>query len=155
MEKIKVKRLKSAWISAFTLIEMLIVLTIVSFFGLVSIFDYRRILQSFSETIIVSQIESSIKQAQRLAITKQKSYIFGIKDNIVYYSDKSSDIALWSLKLPTYIQCNFTDYSVCFLQNGGISKINSFELNLESTKKVIKYQFQLGSGQYKKEIKQN
>ena len=125
---------------------------IISLVSLISIKNYQVIQRTLVETLFVQQVESKIKATQRLAIAYEQDYFFGFESNYFYVRSARTNQNEWQVMMPAHFKISREDFVIKYLANGNLSKIEKFDLILETKLEKVSYQFLLGSGQYKKTI---
>lgn len=126
---------------------------IISLVSLISIKNYQIIQRTIAETLFIQQVEAKIKATQRLAIAYEQDYIFGFESNYLYVrSANDMNRNDWQVPIPEHIKVSLEAFVIKYLANGNLSKIEKFDLILETKLEKVSYQFLLGSGQYKKTI---
>ncbi|MDR1568090.1 MAG: prepilin-type N-terminal cleavage/methylation domain-containing protein [Streptococcaceae bacterium] len=146
------KQLKYRPVKAFTLIESLLVLLVISVLSLITISNYQKEQAKFGELLFIEALEMNIRDAQRFSALNETPYLLGIEDNQFYMKSEADNKLLWRYSLPENIQC--ARFNIRFKENGNISSIErAFTVRLAHLEKQISYQFLIGSGQYKKEEK--
>lgn len=127
---------------AFTLIEMLIHLMIVSFLLLLTIkIPHREIASQIEHRLFVDQLVAQLNYTQQKALLHNKRYtvIFDQERQEVRFNDRT-------LKLPDTMHFNQT-FIFDYLANGRVSQFRTVTLYLDQAI-YVKVVFQLGSGKF-------
>ena len=129
-------------ISAFTLLESLIVLGITSFLIMAFSSNLLRTVHIVKGELFVLQFEQIYKNTQNVALLKNQTQILKVQNGEIDEEHK--------IQIPQETQ--FDNFSVKFDGKSGNTKIQKFSIYLPYEKKKITYQIQLGSGKYRKTV---
>lgn len=139
----------------FTLIESLIALLVIAAFLILPALSLQGWQQNMNEDLFIKNFEKNLSATQQAAITKKRVTMVLYDKNIRQYSftfTRYADIKEVTLKIPERITCQ-TPKEISFTPgSGNYSKLEVITFTLSRRNKVIKYQFQLGSGKYVKTI---
>lgn len=137
----------------FTLLESLVVLVIVSIFLLVPTLSIGSLQKQTEEALFFARFERYIAATQQAAIARQtqtRMLYYDTYFRFVGYAYNSGQI---DLAIPESIQCKERPKSVVFSAiSGNYSDLRLVHFVLPEKQMEIKYQFQMGSGKYTKEI---
>lgn len=127
-------------IKAFSLMESLCVLVVISFLILSLSGSVRNIFIKVEEQLFFLSFEQFYRQTQRLSISRQTETMLIISENRVTNGEDS-------LIIPISIRSE-KDYHIKISKGGGNSSLSKIIFNTQT--KIISYQLYIGSGRYKK-----
>lgn len=142
MQNIRTKLLRSR-LKAFTLLESLLVLSLVSFLTLSLSGSVQNIFQQTEETIFFMTFERLYKDSQQLALATRQPLALEIGQTSLSNGYQTVSVPE-SIGVEDPIRLEFED-------NGGNSSLAT--IRFETGEKEIRYQLYLGSGRYKKTIR--
>lgn len=128
---------------AFTLLESLLVLFIVSFLALALSGSVQSAFRSVQETVFFWEFEELYKDSQRLAVNSQQEIHLQLTDSQLSNGHQS-------VQVPASIDV-LTEQAIVFDKKGGNSSLA--KLSFEAGGKTVSYQLYIGSGRYKKSEK--
>ncbi|HHS2626148.1 TPA: competence type IV pilus minor pilin ComGD [Streptococcus agalactiae] len=131
---------KDKKVKAFTLLESLIVLSVVAFMTLVFSTSFNNIFRQVEETIFFISFEHLYRDTQKLSAFGQKKQTLTISHN---YLENTYE----SLYLPKTVKVVKSD-TLAFDANGGNSSLA--KIQFECYRKTVTYQLYIGSGNYRK-----
>jgi len=130
-------------IRAFTLIESLLTLFVVSGVLLLFSSNFTKIIHIAKGELFVLQFEQIYKDTQYDAGLENQSKILSVNDGQIFYKNKN-------ISIPDEVK--FDDFSIKFDSKAGNSSLQKIKIYLPYEEKTITYQLELGSGKYKKKI---
>lgn len=130
-------------IRAFTLLESLLVLLIVSFITLFFSAELTQTVHLFKAELFVLQFENLYKISQENAALQSSPENLGSKNGKLIYENKEIDI-------PKEVE--MVEFLIKFDEKGENSSLQKIKVYLPYEKKTILYQMEMGSGKYKKKI---
>lgn len=130
-------------IRAFTLLESLLVLLIVSFITLFFSAELTQTVHLFKGELFVLQFENLYKISQENAALQSSSKNLESKNGKLIYENKEIDI-------PKEVE--MAEFLIKFDEKGENSSLQKIKVYLPYEKKTILYQMEMGSGKYKKKI---
>lgn len=130
-------------IRAFTLLESLLVLLIVSFITLFFSAELTQTVHLFKGELFVLQFENLYKMSQENAALQSSSENLESKNGKLIYENKEIDI-------PKEVE--MAEFLIKFDEKGENSSLQKIKVYLPYEKKTILYQMEMGSGKYKKRI---
>lgn len=142
--KIRVKVRKFQRISAFTLLETLLVLAITCSIILLFEAKFQQTIHVVRGELFVLEFENKLKQQQSQAITKAEARKITAINNVIQINGEG-------LLVPE--ETIFSDFDITFKANGNIQSIKRAKIVIRLPyhgDQTISYQLQLGSGLYKK-----
>ncbi|MER0124007.1 competence type IV pilus minor pilin ComGD [Streptococcus sp. ZJ93] len=125
---------------AFTLLESLLTLFIVSFLALALSGSVHSVFRQVEERVFFLEFEQLYKTSQKLAVSSQQTVSLDVTSQRITNGYQSVD-------LPESVQVE-TEQTVVFDKDGGNSSLA--KLQFLSGQKTVRYQLYLGSGRYKK-----
>ena len=128
---------------AFTLLESLLVLIIVSFITLLFSSELTQTVHLFKGELFILQFENFYKVSQDDAALLGKSESLTSKNGELIYEGQK-------INVPKEIE--MTDFSIQFDEKGENSSLEKIKIYLPYEKKIILYQVEMGSGKFKKKI---
>lgn len=123
---------------AFTLLESLLVLLIISFITTLFSLEIIQTVHLFKGELFVLQFENFYKRSQEEAALLQKSESLVAKNQELICEDRS-------ITIPKEVAVKFDD-------KGENSSLQKLTISLPYEKKFITYQLEIGSGKFKKKI---
>jgi competence protein ComGD len=130
-------------IKAFTLLESLLVLLIISFIAISFSLELRQTVHLFKGELFILQFEDFYKRSQEDAALLQKSENLVAKNQVLSCEDKK-------ITIPKEVEV--TDFLVKFDVKGENSSLQKLTIYLPYEKKFINYQLEIGSGKFKKKV---
>ena len=127
-------------VSAFTLLESLVVLLITSFTVIALSASVSQVFKSIEEELFYLSFEQLYRDTQKLSCVKQEKMTLHISEAII--SNGVSEI-----NIPDLVQVP-KDYTIHFNQSGGNSSLS--KVIFKTLDKEVSYQLYIGSGNYKK-----
>lgn len=128
---------------AFTLLESLLVLLIISFITTLFSSEIIQTVHLFKGELFVLQFENFYKRSQEEAALLQKSESLVAKNQELICEDRS-------ITIPKEVAVK--DFTVKFDDKGENSSLQKLTISLPYEKKLITYQLEIGSGKFKKKI---
>ncbi|WP_209123046.1 competence type IV pilus minor pilin ComGD [Alkalihalobacillus sp. BA299] len=133
----------------YTLIELLIVLTIISIVGSVTLIFLHSSYSSYERNQLVSQLENDLYYTQQLAISNGTPSVFYINTSKSIYGVKQNNQLIY--EQPFNLNVTFERGSlgiddIKFLSNGNISKSGTLFMYVENQRYAIV--FLLGKGRF-------
>lgn len=128
---------------AFTLLESLLVLFIVSFLALALSGSVQSAFRSVQETVFFWEFEELYKDSQRLAVNSQQEIHLQLTDSQLSNGHQS-------VQVPASIDV-LIEQAIVFDKKGGNSSLA--KLSFGAGGKMVSYQLYIGSGRYKKSEK--
>ncbi len=141
MQNIVNKR-KKYWVRAFTLVESLVTLAVITFLVMVTSGAITRVYQTVEESLFFASFESLYRHGQKLSNSLQSPQRVTVSRGLVSGPDSR-------IVLPATISAK-ADYEITFDQSGGNSSLQKIQFICRD--KTISYQLYIGSGRYKKSI---
>lgn len=127
---------------AFTLLESLLTLFIISFIAISLTSSINNIFHRVEETLFFLRFEYLYRDSQRLASVSQKAVVLELtKDGI--------NNGIVEIELPKGI--SLEEKKIIFSKNGGNSSLS--KIIFFTSDKQIQYQLYIGSGKYKKTVR--
>ncbi|MBF0786735.1 type II secretion system protein [Streptococcus sp. 19428wC2_LYSM12] len=139
MRKIQINLVQSTH-RAYTLLESLLTLFIVSFLTILLSSSVRNVLTGVEEQLFFLKFETMYKTSQQLAISSHRSVV-------LEFTGSTISNGYDRLRLPATVQVNQRQ-QIVLDHNGGNSSLAKIEFLTHQKK--ISYQLYLGSGNYKK-----
>ncbi|MBY5034268.1 type II secretion system GspH family protein [Streptococcus gallolyticus] len=130
-------------VQAFTLLESLITLTVISFLAVVLSGSVNSVFRQIEENIFFLEFEQVYKNSQMLSASSQQNI------QLTIGAEEISN-GYQSVNVPRTVK-PIRQIILDFDKNGGNSSLAKIEFQTE--KKVVSYQLYLGSGRYKKSKK--
>ncbi|MGF7407117.1 competence type IV pilus minor pilin ComGD [Lactococcus lactis] len=128
---------------AFTLLESLLVLLIISFITTLFSLEIIQTVHLFKGELFVLQFDNFYKRSQEDAALLQKSESLVAKNKELICEDRS-------ITIPKEVELK--DFIVKFDDKGENSSLQKLTISLPYEKKLITYQLEIGSGKFKKKI---
>ncbi|AYG01964.1 type II secretion system protein [Lactococcus allomyrinae] len=142
MRKIREKHVN--WqIRAFTLVECLLVLTVISFLTLIFSSVLTKTVHLVREELFVLQFENLYKNTQEDAALLSTREDFGVSHSFLTYENHR-------LKIPDDVI--ISDFSIQFDEQGENSSLKKIKILLPDEQKIVSYQLEMGSGKFKKTV---
>ncbi|MCA2390415.1 MULTISPECIES: competence type IV pilus minor pilin ComGD [Lactococcus] len=142
MNKIKMKN-EILMTKAFTLLESLLVLLIISFITTLFSLEIIQTVRLFKGELFVLQFEDFYKRSQEDAALLQKSESLVVKNHELNCEDRR-------ITIPKEVEVK--EFTVKFDDKGENSSLQKLTISLPYEKKLITYQLEIGSGKFKKKI---
>ncbi|HFH9837910.1 TPA: competence type IV pilus minor pilin ComGD [Streptococcus suis] len=139
MRNIQTRLVKST-LEAFTLMESLLTLFVVSLLSFSLAGSVQSAFQSVQETIFFWEFEYMYKESQQLAVSNQEILTLEL-------TDQEISNGYQKLKLPANIELA-KEQAIIFDKSGGNSSLAKVQFVTDNKK--ITYQLYIGSGRYKK-----
>lgn len=142
MRKIREKHVN--WqIRAFTLVESLLVLTVISFLTLIFSSVLTKTVHLVRGELFVLQFENLYKNTQEDAALLSTREDFGVSQSFLTYENHR-------LKIPDEVR--ISDFSIQFDEQGENSSLKKIKILLPDEQKTVSYQLEMGSGKFKKTV---
>lgn len=125
---------------AFTLLESLLTLFIVSFLAISLSGSVQSAFRSVRETVFFWEFEELYKASQRLAVIGQQDVHLQLRENQLSNSFQSVEV-------PDGIEV-VTEQDIVFKPTSGYAGL--LKMSFRTGEKVVSYQIQMGSGRYTK-----
>ncbi|MCK4030496.1 competence type IV pilus minor pilin ComGD [Streptococcus iners] len=125
---------------AFTLLESLLTLFVVSFLAVSLSGTVQTAFQSVQEEIFLWEFEAIYKDSQKLAASSHQSISLTIGEQEVTNGHQAVEV-------PRNVKV-LEEKTIQFEENGGNSSLSNIRFRL--SQKIVKYQLYIGSGRYKK-----
>ncbi|HEP1802088.1 TPA: type II secretion system protein [Streptococcus suis] len=125
---------------AFTLLESLLTLFVVSFLAVSLSGTVQMVFQSVQEEIFLWEFEAIYKDSQKLAASSHQSVSLTIGEQEVTNGHQA-------IQVPRKVEV-LEEKSIKFEENGGNSSLTKIRFRL--SRKTVTYQLYIGSGRYKK-----
>lgn len=142
-EKIRRNHVRSR-ISAFTLLETLLTLSVTCFLILIVSITFQKTVHIARGELFVLEFEMILKDQQAQAITNAESKSL---------SAINGTVKLNGVKLQVPKETQFSDFDITFKSNGNIQSLKEAKIVITlpyENETKISYQLQIGSGQYQK-----
>lgn len=133
-------KLQQLRLRAFSLIESLVTLTLISFLLLSLSGSVQDVFRKSQETIFFLTFEQLYRDSQKLAISSRQSLTLEIQEERISNGHQS-------ISLPDSVQIE-KPLSLRFQENGGNSSLAKVQFQTQDG--LVTYQLYLGSGRYKK-----
>lgn len=133
-------KLQQLHLRAFSLLESLVTLTLVSFLLLSLSGSVQDVFRKSQETIFFLTFEQLYRDSQKLAISSRQSLTLEIQEERISNGHQS-------INLPDSVQIE-KPLSLRFQENGGNSSLAKVQFQTQDG--LVTYQLYLGSGRYKK-----
>lgn len=133
-------KLQQLRLRAFSLIESLVTLTLLSFLLLSLSGSVQGVFRKSQETIFFLTFEQLYRDSQKLAISARQSLTLEIQEERISNGHQS-------ISLPDSVQIE-KPLSLRFQENGGNSSLAKVQFQTQDG--LVTYQLYLGSGRYKK-----
>lgn len=133
-------KLRKSGLKAFSLLESLVTLTLVSFLTLALAGPVRDVFEKSQETIFFLTFQQVYVDSQKLAIAGRQAVDLDIQENQI-----SNGYQV--LKVPESMEV-VQPISLHFQENGGNSSLA--KVQFQTSRGLVTYQLYLGSGRYKK-----
>lgn len=133
-------KLTNRSLSAFTLLESLLTLSVISFITLMINGSVTHIFKDMESKLFLMTFEQVYRETQRLSASQQIPQVLQIKH------DKISN-SLGCYAIPESIKPS-KELTITFNEAGGNSSLES--LSFQTPTETVTYQLHLGSGQYQK-----
>ncbi|WP_240424386.1 competence type IV pilus minor pilin ComGD [Lactococcus allomyrinae] len=130
-------------IRAFTLVECLLVLTVISFLTLIFSSVLTKTVHLVREELFVLQFENLYKNTQEDAALLSTREDFGVSHSFLTYENHR-------LKIPDDVI--ISDFSIQFDEQGENSSLKKIKILLPDEQKIVSYQLEMGSGKFKKTV---
>ncbi|WP_105117570.1 competence type IV pilus minor pilin ComGD [Streptococcus suis] len=125
---------------AFTLLESLLTLFVVSFLAVSLSGTVQTAFRSVQEEIFLWEFEAIYKDSQKLAASSHQSISLTIGEQEVTNGHQAVEV-------PRNVKV-LEEKTIQFEENGGNSSLSNIRFRL--SQKIVKYQLYIGSGRYKK-----
>ncbi|HEL9634054.1 TPA: type II secretion system protein [Streptococcus suis] len=125
---------------AFTLLESLLTLFVVSFLAVSLSGTVQTAFRSVQEEIFLWEFEAIYKDSQKLAASSHQSVSLTIGEQEVTNGHQAVEV-------PRNVEV-LEEKTIQFEENGGNSSLSRIRFRL--SQKIVKYQLYIGSGRYKK-----
>ncbi|MGT2799507.1 competence type IV pilus minor pilin ComGD [Streptococcus marmotae] len=139
LQKIQANLVRST-LKAFTLLESLLTLFIVSFLALALSGSVHSVFRQVEEQVFFMEFEQLYKSSQKLAVSSQQTISLDVTPQQITNGYQS-------LYLPESVQVD-NGQKIVFDKDGGNSSLA--KLQFLTDQKIVRYQLYLGSGRYKK-----
>lgn len=133
-------KLQQLHLRAFSLLESLVTLTLVSFLLLSLSGSVQDVFRKSQETIFFLTFEQLYRDSQKLAVSVRQSLTLEIQEERISNGHQS-------ISLPDSVQIE-KPLSLRFQENGGNSSLAKVQFQTQDG--LVTYQLYLGSGRYKK-----
>ncbi|URZ87456.1 competence type IV pilus minor pilin ComGD [Floricoccus penangensis] len=143
MKKIQIRQLRFR-ISAFTLLESLMSLFVISFILIVFTISFTNKINIIKGELFILRFERIYRDTQFQSMVRKQSNNLEIVNKKLLYLGKEVEI-------PNQVEF-VNSYNIRFSEDGGNSSLQKIEIYLPYTKKKLNYQLYVGSGKYKKSI---
>ncbi|OFI47489.1 hypothetical protein BG262_09750 [Floricoccus penangensis] len=131
-------------ISAFTLLESLMSLFVISFILIVFTISFTNKINIIKGELFILRFERIYRDTQFQSMVRKQSNNLEIVNKKLLYLGKEVEI-------PNQVEF-VNSYNIRFSEDGGNSSLQKIEIYLPYTKKKLNYQLYVGSGKYKKSI---
>ncbi|NQI69836.1 type II secretion system protein [Streptococcus suis] len=125
---------------AFTLLESLLTLFVVSFLAVSLSGTVQTAFRSVQEEVFLWEFEAIYKDSQKLAASSHQSVSLTIGEQEVTNGHQAVEV-------PRNVKV-LEEKTIQFEENGGNSSLSNIRFRL--SQKIVKYQLYIGSGRYKK-----
>ncbi|NQJ70049.1 type II secretion system protein [Streptococcus suis] len=125
---------------AFTLLESLLTLFVVSFLAVSLSGTVQTVFQSVQEEIFLWEFEAIYKDSQKLAASSHQAVSLTIGEQEVTNGHQAVEV-------PRNVEV-LEGKNITFEENGGNSSLSNIRFRL--SQKIVTYQLYIGSGRYKK-----
>lgn len=135
---------------AFTLIEVLLVLIIVSFVLLITTYrPSQNIVQQIESQIFYDNLLSELKLCQQQAILQKRFMVvhFFVSNQSIVFEDRQYGQLSRTIDLPDHIAI-VNGHNFEYSPEGGVSQFNTVIFQDLMTNEVTRLVFQLGNGQF-------
>ncbi|RZI49277.1 competence type IV pilus minor pilin ComGD [Lactococcus kimchii] len=140
----KTNQKRRSWrTDAFTLLESLLVLSLISFLTLVFSAQLIQTLHLVKGELFVLKFEELYKRTQEDA---------ALEASVEYLGAKNGNLLAGQEKVTLPKEVKITDFTVKFDAKGENSSLQKIKIYLPYESKAITYQMEMGSGKYKKQI---
>lgn len=142
-------------LAGFTLIEMLIVLSLVTIFTIIptmSISRWQKVLQGEQ---FIATFEKQLAFIQQNAIVQEKdmTVVFSeAKQQFILPEMERQQEYFWTLAIPEDLKVTGPSKIVFLRKSGNNGRLEKYTFIWQAQNKQIEFQFQLGSGKYVKKI---
>ncbi|WEV60785.1 competence type IV pilus minor pilin ComGD [Streptococcaceae bacterium ESL0729] len=137
-------KLVSYQIRAFTILESLLALSIVSLILLLSSKSLTQVLSKVEGELFVLKFEKIYRDTQLQSMVTRRRESLEIKDGIIYYLNRK-------LKIPSMVSFE-KSYVINFSERGSNSSLQKIDIKFPLQNKQVSYQLYMGSGKYKKTV---
>ncbi|MTB63858.1 competence protein [Streptococcus sp. zg-86] len=139
MKKIQTNLVRSI-LKAYTLVESLVVLFVVSFLTILLSSSVHQIVDATKEQLFFLEFEHLYKSSQKLSVVSQQAVTLELTTHQISNGYET-------VLVPSSIELD-KERRILFDRNGGNSSLEKIEFSVGN--KTIRYQLYLGSGNYKK-----